>query len=166
MPRSCATCACGKVTVELDGAHIYCAACHCDDCQAAARELDALPAPESTTDACGGTQYVLHRKDRYTVTAGGDLLEPFPLRRDSPTRRMVASCCNSPLFLGFDNAQHWISIYRTRIQGTPPALQSRIAMRFSPDTRDPPDDVPAYRTFPIALVGNLLLSRVRMLVGR
>lgn len=164
MQRTCATCACGKVTVELDGAHIYCAACHCDDCQAAARALDALPAPVPTADAYGGTHYVLHRKDRYDVTTGSGLLKPFRLRQDSPTRRMVASCCNSPMFLAFDNAQHWISVYRARIASAP-TLRSRIAMRFATCTSGP-DDVPAYKSFPIALVGKLLLSRVTMLVGR
>lgn len=117
-------------------------------------------------DAFGGTQYVLHRKDRYTVTSGGGLLRPYRLREDSPTRRMVASCCNSPMFLAFDNAQHWITVYRARLQGEAPALQSRIAMKFSNHAGDGPDDVPAYPRFPIALVVRLLLSRARMLIGR
>lgn len=166
MQRTTASCSCGKATIALDGAHIYSAACHCDDCQAAARGLDALPSPEPAMDAFGGTHYVLHRKDRYTVLSGGELLSPWRLREDSPTRRMVAACCNSPMFLAFDNAQHWITVYRARLGADAPALQSRIAMKFADPAGGAPDDVPAYRTFPIALVGRLLLSRARMLTGR
>ena len=70
------------------------------------------------------------------------------------------------MFLAFDNAQHWISVYLARLGADAPALQSRIAMKFADPAGGAPDDVPAYRTFPIALVGRLLLSRARMLTGR
>lgn len=150
----------------LAGGHIHCAACHCDDCQSAAQALDALPTPAPTTDAFGGTHYVLHRKDRYHVASGSALLRPHRLRDGSPTRRMVASCCNSPMFLAFDNAQHWISVYRARIPGDSPRLQSRIATRFADPAGGAPDDVPSYRTFPFALVVQLLLCRARMFLGR
>lgn len=166
MKRSMARCSCGRVSIALDGDHIYCTACHCDDCQAAARGFDALPSPQPTMDAFGGTHYVLHRKDRYTIVSGDELLDPRRLRERTPTRRMLASCCNSPMFLAFDNAQHWITVYRARFSEDPPALQSRIAMKFANHAGDAPDDVPSYRTFPIALIGRLLLSRARMLLGR
>ena len=164
--RTTATCSCGQVSIALEGGHIYCAACHCDDCQSAAHRIDALPSPEPTMDAFGGTHYVLHRKDRYTIPSGSGLLRPHRLRDGSPTRRMVASCCNSAMFLAFDNAQHWISIYRFRIQDKAPELQARIATRFSDHAGDLPADAPSYRTFPVALIMQLLLSRARMVFGR
>jgi len=71
-----------------------------------------------------------------------------------------------PMFLAFDNAQHWISVYRSRIAGDAPQLQSRIATRFSNAAAVAPDDVPSYRTFPVALAAQLLLCRARMLLGR
>lgn len=158
-----ATCACGQVAVELRGRSIYCAACHCEDCQRAADQLARLPTPDPVTDPYAGTHYLLHRRDRYTVERGA--LVPHRLRAGSPTRRMVAECCNTPVFVAFDNAQHWISVYRARVDPAP-ALQARIATKFHPGRAPLPDDVPAYRTFPLALVAQLLLSRARMAVGR
>src|SRR5690606_3786149 len=164
--RSIAACACGHVRLALDGPHISCVACHCDDCQSAAHRMDALPSPEPTMDGVGGTQYVLHRKDRYTLQSGDGLLQPYRLRAGSPTRRMVALCCNSPMFVAFDNSQHWISVYRARIEGQAPALQSRIATRFAHHAGAVPQDVPSYRSFPISLVVQLLRCRARMALGR
>ncbi len=161
-----ATCSCGSVNIALKGPPIYCAACHCDDCQTAARKLDELPAPEPTMDAFDGTQYVLYRKDRYFISSGSELLWPLKLRDTSPTSRMVASCCNSPMFLMFNNAQHWISVYRSRVEEKPPRLQSRIATRFSKHIETLPNDVPSYRTFPLKIVACLLFSRVQMAIGR
>ena len=168
MPEShvLASCACGQVIVRLDGPHIYCTACHCDDCQAAAHELEKLPTPEPVMDRCGGTPYVLHRRDRYAILQGSERLEPSKLRQDSPTKRMVARCCNSPMFVAFDNAQHWISVFRSRIDRGAPKLQSRIAPKFSEHPEALPNDVPAFKTFPIQLVMRILLARGQMVIGR
>lgn len=161
-----ATCSCGQVIVRLDGPHIYCAACHCDDCQAAAHELEKLPTPEPVMDQFGGTHYVLHRRDRYVILQGSERLEPYKLRPDSPTRRMVARCCNSPMFAAFDNAQHWISVYRSRIERGAPQLQSRIATKYSEHPEALSNDVPAFKTFPIKLVMRIILARGQMAIGR
>ena len=159
-----ATCSCGDVTIELHGSHIYCAACHCDDCQEAANELEKLPAPSPVMDPYGGTHYILHRKDRSAVLGGE--LRPHKLREESPTSRMVADCCKTPMFLAFDNSQHWISVYRSRVRDGAPALQSRIATKFCSRAEDLPVDAPAYRTFPLKMIAQLLLSRVQMALGR
>ena len=159
-----ATCSCGDVTIELHGSHIYCAACHCDDCQEAANELEKLPAPSPVMDPYGGTHYILHRKDRSAVLGGE--LRPHKLRGESPTSRMVADCCKTPMFLAFDNSQHWISVYRSRVRDGAPALQSRIATKFCLRAEDLPADAPAYRTFPLKMIAQLLLSRAQMALGR
>ena len=159
-----ATCSCGDVTIELHGSHIYCAACHCDDCQEAANELEKLPAPSPVMDPYGGTHYILHRKDRSAVLGGE--LRPHKLRGESPTSRMVADCCKTPMFLAFDNSQHWISVYRSRVRDGAPALQSRIATKFCSRAEELPADAPAYRTFPLKMIAQLLLSRAQMALGR
>lgn len=164
--RATGTCSCGNVSIALNGPPIYCTACHCDDCQAAARKLDGLPTPEPTMDAFDGTQYVLHRKDRYFISSGSELLRPHKLRESSPTSRMVASCCNSPMFLAFNNSQHWISVYRSRIKEQTPRLQSRIATRFSTRSDTLLSDVPSYKTFPVRMIMHILLSRIQMAIGR
>lgn len=117
-------------------------------------------------DGFDGTHYVLHRKDRYAVSTGIGLLSAHRLRDDSPTRRMVATCCNTPMFLAFDNAQHWISAYRSRISDRPPTLESRIATRFSRNAGSLPRDVPSYKAFPVRMVMKLLLCRAQMAIGR
>ena len=43
----------------------------------------------------GGTDYVLYRKDRVQCVTGQEHLEEHRLKPDSPTRRVIATCCNS-----------------------------------------------------------------------
>lgn len=150
--------------IELYGRHIYCAACHCDDCQAAASTLEKLSTSGPIMDSYYGTHYILHRKDRYAVLGGE--LQAHKLRKESPTSRMLAGCCNTPMFLSFDNAQHWISIYRSAVRGDAPALQSRIATKFYRRAEALPVDVPAYKTFPFKMIAQLLLSRAAIAFGR
>ncbi|MBT2774678.1 hypothetical protein J7J47_20835 [Halomonas sp. ISL-60] len=159
-------CSCGQVAVELVGAPIYCTVCHCDDCQFAADELAKLLPPEPVMDQFLGTPYVLHRNDRYAVVRGQEHLHPYKFRVKSPTSRIVATCCNSPLFVTFENSQHWISLYRQRFVGETPALQSRIATKFLKDPSSLPTDPPAYKSFPLKLVVRLVVSRLQMIIGR
>ncbi len=49
----------------------------------------------------GGTGFVLVRSDRVRCVKGGDKLQEHRLKPDSPTRRVLATCCNSPMFLEF-----------------------------------------------------------------
>lgn len=159
-------CSCSHVAVELKGAPIYCTACHCDDCQFAADGLAKLLPPEPIMDSFLGTHYVLHRNDRYAVVRGQEYLHPYKFRDNSPTNRMVATCCNSPIFVSFENSQHWISLYRQRFVSEAPALQSRIATKFLKDPRSLPADPPAYKSFPLMLIVRLLASRLQMIIGR
>lgn len=161
-----AQCGCGKTALEIIGNPIYCTICHCDDCQAAAEELGEAPLGEPIMDAFRGTAYVLHRKDRYAIIRGKDHLQPFKLRKDSPTTRMIAGCCNAPLFLSFDNSQHWISIYLARFGTHAPSADSRIATKFIDETIGLPEHPPTYKTFPLKMMAVILKSRVLMAIGR
>ena len=55
-----------------------------------------------------------YRKDHVHCTQGASLLGEHRLKPESPTRRIVASCCNTAMFLDFTKG-HWISIYRERL---------------------------------------------------
>ena len=44
---------------------------------------------------------------------GAEYLEEWRLKPNSPTRRVVATCCNSAMFLDFTKG-HWLSMYRNR----------------------------------------------------
>jgi hypothetical protein len=108
-----ATCRCGKVKIEAMGRPILAAACYCASCQDAGRRLERLACAPPVLDADGGTSMVLYRKDRVQCVSGRQHLEEHRLKPESPTRRVVATCCNSAMFLDFTKG-HWLSMYRNR----------------------------------------------------
>ena len=165
-PVMIASCACGSVEVKALGKPIVSAACYCDDCQKGAAQLEALPNAPAVRDPGGGTAYVLYRKDRFACSKRAELLKPHKLKDISPTNRVVATCCNSAMFVNFDRGPHWISAYRARFHGDLPPLQARICTKFKPDSIVLSDDVPSYRSYPPGLMVKLLASRIAMALGR
>src|SRR6266849_3096152 len=121
-----ASCSCGSVELEAIGAPIARVVCYCDDCQQGARQIEALPNARPVQDLDGGTAYVLFRKDRVKCSSGALLLRSHKIREKSATNRVVATCCNSAIYLKFDDMKHWVSIYRARFQVDVPPLQMRI----------------------------------------
>ena len=83
------------------GKPILSAVCYCDNCQEGARQIEALPNATGFRDADGGTPYLTYRDDRFSCTTGEDLLVDYRIREHAPTRRVVASCCNSAMFLKY-----------------------------------------------------------------
>ena len=164
--RRTATCACGSVEFEAVGAPIVCVACYCDDCQEAARQIEALPQAGPVQELDGGTACVVYRKDRVRCTKGADLLTRHKLREASPTNRLVATCCNSAMLLNFDDAKHWVDLYRSRLQGDIPPLQMRVCTRFKPGAGELPGDIPSYPGFAFSFLAKLLAARLAMLLGR
>ena len=160
-----ASCACGRVGLELHGTPIGSVVCYCDDCQAGARQIEALPGAPKVQGLDGGTGYVVYRRDRVSRARGGDLLKPLKIRSASATNRMVASCCNSAMLLCFDDWKHWIDVYRERIGTHPPPASMRVCTRFAPRYVDIPADVPCYPGYPPRLLAKLMGARLAMLVG-
>ena len=157
-----ATCVCGRVELRLIGNPIVTSVCYCDDCQAGARQLAALPgAPLAGDD--GGTAFVLFPKDRVQCTSGDSALKAYKLQDKSVTNRVVATCCNAPMLMNFDNARHWVPVYRARLLGIAPPIQMRICTKFKPDNVELPDDIPSYPSYPPKLLVKLLAARVSML---
>ncbi len=160
-----ARCSCGNVEIELRGTPILTVVCHCDDCQAGSRQIEALPGAPRILDAGGGTPYLLYRKDRIACTKGEHLLEGHKLRPESATRRMVATCCNSAMLVHLDDILHWTPVYRDRFVGDAPPLEMRVNTRFKPEGAELPDDLPSYATFPLRFATKLISARVGMLFG-
>lgn len=158
-----ARCACGGVVLETTGEPIICAACYCDDCQAAAAEIESLPNAQPVRDGLGGTEFLLFRKDRMRCRSGEEHLLDHKLKQGSSTRRVVASCCNSFMFLDFQKG-HWFSMHRDRFDGDVPLLQARIQTKFAPDVRKLPSSTPIYSAYPFKLIGKLVLARIAMLL--
>ena len=108
-----AMCQCGKVKIEAVGLPILTGACYCTSCQEAGRRFEELASAPPVLDPDSGTAYVLYRKDRLQCAMGQEHLQEHRLKPDSSTRRVVATCCNSAMFLDFTKG-HWLSIYRNR----------------------------------------------------
>jgi hypothetical protein len=161
-----ATCTCGNVELKALGPPIVSTVCYCDDCQKGSDQIEALPNARAVCAGDGGTAYILFRKDRVECTKGAEHLRGYKLKETSATNRIVAACCNAPMFMNFDRGPHWVSVYRARFQGEIPPLQLRICTRSKPDGVVLPDDLPKYDGFPPSLILRLLAARVAMLLGR
>lgn len=159
-------CTCGQVVFEAEGEPILSGVCYCDDCQAGARALEALPNAARALDDDGGASYLTYRDDRWTCVKGAHLLDGHKLRDNSPTVRHVATCCNAPMFLKYKRG-HWVSTYRRRfVDDDLPTVEMRTNTRFRTASSSLPDDAPSYRRFPIGLFGKLVMARVNMMLGR
>jgi hypothetical protein len=160
-----ARCSCGSVELAVLGAPILSAACYCDDCQEGARQIEALPNAPPVRDPDGGTAYLLYRKDRMRCSKGAELLRDYKIRETSVTRRVVAACCNSAMFLDFGRG-HWFSVYRARFPGDVPPLEMRLQTKFRPKGGELPTDVPSHRTVSLKFVAKLAAARIAMLLRR
>ena len=159
-------CCCGNVGMEANGAPMTSTVCYCDTCQEGSRQIEALPGATPVLGPDGGTEYVLYRKDRVKYSKGAERLNAYKIDSNSTTHRMVATCCNSAMVMRFEDAKHWVCVYRGRLQGNVPPLQWRICTKFAPANAEIPKDVPSYGMYPPGLMLKLLGSKLAMLLGR
>lgn len=156
------TCACGDVQLEVDGDPIIAAECHCDSCRAAGGRLAALPAAASVLEPNGGTPYVMYRKDRVRFLAGTERLREFRLGPAATTRRIVASCCNTPICLEFHNG-HWLSLYgRLWPREALPPMELRTMTSDRSDSAGLADDIPNRRHQSVRFFARLLGAWIAM----
>ena len=116
-------CRCGAVEIAAWSEPLIVTACYCDDCQAAARRLGA-PAnatPAARTD--GGTEFMVFRRDRIASTQGAYRLQAMKLTPASKTRRMIAGCCATPMYLAFDDKRPWVSAFRAAFESDAPPVE-------------------------------------------
>ena len=160
------SCQCGKVRMEAIGEPILAAVCYCDDCQAGARKIEALPDAPKVLDEDCGSSYMIYRDDRISVVAGEELLEAHKLKDKTPTRRWVATCCNSAIYLKYKPG-HWVSSFRNRYEGDDlPPVTMRTNTRFRESDLPYPDAAPTYRGFPMSLIWKVVVARFAMWFGR
>lgn len=159
------SCACGRVRCEAVGAPILSGVCYCLDCQEGGRRIEALSNAPRVRDEDGGTPYLTYRDDRFRCIAGDELLEGLKLKPDAPTRRVVASCCNTGMFLKYAPGW-WVSAYRHRFEGDVPPIGMRSKVEHRQSDLPLPDDAPVYGKFPLSLFWRLIVARVVMFVGR
>lgn len=156
------TCGCGQVALRVQGKPILTVECLCSDCQSAGQVLQARENAPTILDANGATPFVMYRKDRVQLLRGADQLREYRLTGKSSTRRVVAACCNTPIFAEFA-AGHWLSIYAGLWpSGTRPPLDLRTMTRSAPAHAVLPDDVPNPRTHTVGFYARLLGAWVAM----
>ncbi|WP_417249376.1 GFA family protein [Celeribacter sp.] len=156
------TCRCGDCILVAEGAPIIAADCCCKSCRTAAARMEALEAAPRVTDVHGATPFVACRKDRVRLLAGEENLAQMWLKDGASTRRVIATCCNTPMFLEFEKG-HWLSLYKDRL---PEADQPPAALRtMTKDLDDPsalPDDVPNAKSHTVGFMWRLLTAWARM----
>jgi hypothetical protein len=121
-----------------------------------------LPGALSVRTPHDTTPFVMHRKDRLTLVSGQAELREHHLTPESPSRRVVAICCNTPLFLDFKGG-HWLSIYTPRYpQAALPPLLLRTMAADQPADRPLPNDVPNPASHTFTFVWRLFSAWVAM----
>ena len=134
--------------------------CYCHSCQTAARRL-AVPDSTPMVGTDGGTPFVLFRKDRVEFPSSQALRE-HRLSPQSTTRRVVATCCGTPMFLEFEKG-HWVSVYAGRIpEAQRPAIEMRTMTSDAPPDTVFTDNIPSYRTHSVRFMARLLWAWVLM----
>ncbi|HEY4123117.1 MAG TPA: hypothetical protein VGM36_00800 [Rhizomicrobium sp.] len=155
------TCKCGKVVFGALRSPVLTASCYCSSCQKAGHEFENLSSAPNVQNADGGTPIVLYRKDRVQYKAGKEFLAEHRLKPDSPTRRVIATCCNSPMFLDFTKG-HWLSIYRQRLPHGAPPIEMRIMTKDRRADVMLQKDVPNYDGYPGRFMLKLILAWIAM----
>ncbi|WP_338868321.1 hypothetical protein [Myxococcus stipitatus] len=155
-------CACGQVQLEVAGAPIVSAECYCDSCRAAGARLQTLPSARPILGENGATRFMLYRKDRIRFLEGTHLLKEFRLTPESKTRRVIATCCNTPVFLEFENG-HWLSLYgHLWPEGTLPPLELRTMTSDLPRGVTLSGDIPSGKWSQAVFFARLLGAWVAM----
>ncbi len=159
------SCNCGKVRFKAFGDPILTGVCYCDDCQAGGRLMESLEGAPDVLDSDGASSTLVFRDDRFECISGEEFLENVSHKDRSWTKRYVATCCNSGMYIKFEPG-HWVSAYRKRFSGDLPPVEMRNQMRFRNSDLPLPDKAPTYHRFPMSLFGRLIKARVAMLFGR
>jgi hypothetical protein len=74
---------------------------------------------------------------------GQEHLEEYRLKPESPTRRVIATCCNSAMFLDFTRG-HWLSMFRNRFGTDAPPVEMRVMTKERRPGVELTNDLPSY----------------------
>ena len=155
-------CRFGEVTLNLTGTPIACVDCCCNSCRAAGLRLQRLPGAQRLLGPHGTTRFVMYRKDRVAFLAGVERLAAFRLSADAGTRRVLATCCNTPLFLELTGG-HWLSLYGGLWpEDARPPLQMRTMVGDLPDPSVLPADVPNLKQHSLRFYARLMKAWIAM----
>jgi hypothetical protein len=94
-------------------------------------------------------------------TRGEALLREYRLKPESTTRRVLATCCNSAMFLEIGKG-HWLSLYRNRFANGAPPVEVRTMTKDRRPGVEFVDDVPSPATHSAKFMWKLLAAWVAM----
>lgn len=135
-------CICGQTRLEVAGNPIASVECCCTSCRDAGARMAQLSAAPKTLTNYDATPFVMYRKDRVRFVSGDDHLKSFRLSSAASTRRVIATCCNTPVYLEFKGG-HWLSLYGALWpNGTLPPPEMRTMTSDLPKGAILPDDIP------------------------
>ncbi|MCT7664378.1 GFA family protein [Shinella kummerowiae] len=155
-------CACGQTRLEVSGNPILVSECLCNSCRAAAGRLAALPGARNTLTTYHATPAAEYRKDRIRILSGEENLKEFRLSPTAGSRRVVATCCNTPVFLEMKGA-HWLSLYlHLWPEEARPKAELRTMVGDLADTSGLPADMPNLKTHTVAFYAKLLAAWIAM----
>ncbi|WP_306259847.1 GFA family protein [Pararhizobium sp. IMCC21322] len=155
-------CSCGQARLEVTGKPIASVECCCSSCREAAEKVQHLEGAPDILTEYEATPFVMHRKDRVRFLAGTDGLKEFRLSPEASTRRVIANCCNTPVFLEFKGG-HWLSLYGGLWpDGTRPSFEMRTMTSDLPNGAELPDDVPNAKKQSLAFFAKLFGAWVAM----
>lgn len=155
-------CTCGSTRLQVSGAPIIVTECVCNSCRAAAARLAKLPGAKNMLTPHGATASALYRKDRVRIVSGAEDLAEFRLKADAGTRRVVATCCNTPVFMEMKGA-HWLDLY-VHLWPKPvrPKSDVRTMVGDLPDPSVLPTDLPNLKSQSFSFYAKLLGSWIAM----
>lgn len=164
MTRASATigCACGNTRLTVVGPPIIVTECFCESCTKAALLMARLPGATGMQTPHGATPSALYRKDRIQFVSGAGELAEFRLTADAGTRRVVARCCNTPVFMEMKGA-HWLDLYLHLWPETQrPKAELRTMTADLPSPWVLPSDIPNLQRHSISFYAKLLKAWVAM----
>ena len=165
-PAHLAHCRCGAVEIGAWAGPIMVATCYCDDCQAAAQRIAASAPSAPPVSADGGTEFMAFRRDRIACIRGAQNLEVMKLTPASKTRRMIAACCGTPMYVGFEDRRPWVSAHRATFGADAPPVEMRICTRFRRSDDPVKDGLPSHPGYPPVMILRILAAWPRMLFSR
>ncbi|WP_133648242.1 GFA family protein [Paraburkholderia flava] len=151
-------CQCGTVEISAWAQPMMVSTCYCDDCQAAGQRHAASGSSAPMSGADGGTEFMVFRRGSIACTRGADLLQPAKLTSHTKTRRMIASCCATPMYVAFDDKRPWVSAFRAPFGADAPPVEMRICTRFRRAEEAVDDGVRSHSGYPPAMMVRILAA--------
>lgn len=155
-------CTCGTTRIAVVGAPISSVECGCQSCQTAGQAFADLPGAPHVLTSYRTTPFIMYRKDRVRFLNGAEHLHAYRLSLRASTKRVVATCCNTPLYLEFKGG-HWLSLYATLwpVDARPAPKLRTMTIDLPPDI-GLPQDVPNARKQNLRFFAQLFRAWVAM----